>query len=106
MSGPPVSSSIKLFRDCLRLVKHIAPGSSPKNVALKAMIRTQFHSNKNLEDETAVENAKGAAIRGLANYMVLAASLKDERGGLRKRSEDFLKAETGEINTSDNQHKR
>jgi hypothetical protein len=68
----------QLYRDCLRLVEHIA-GRSKKGQALKSLIRTEFRKNLQLTDLVVVENLKSNAIRGLANYLMMESANKDQR---------------------------
>ena len=70
-----------MFRDCLRLVKHIAPGSSPKGFALRAMVRGEFLKNKDETDETRIEALKAGAVRALSNYMLYESGAKDKKLG-------------------------
>ncbi|GMH57638.1 hypothetical protein TrRE_jg5400, partial [Triparma retinervis] len=81
MSSVVSRSSIELYRDCLRLISHIAPGSTPKSQALRLSLRSQFSANKGLTDPIEVENAKAAAVRGLANYMVMEAGGRENTLG-------------------------
>ena len=79
----------KLYRDCMRLVKHIAPGDSAKSIAMKTMVRTEFVKNRNEKDEAKIEVQKGAAVRALANYMLYESGNKDAKlGKAMKRYHD------------------
>lgn len=60
----------QLFRDCLRLVRHISPGHSPKAQALRHTVRSQFDANRAVEDPVQLENLKANAVRALSNYML------------------------------------
>lgn len=71
----------QLYRDCLRLVKHIAPGSSPKGVALRNTIRMEFWKNKDVQNEAQIETLKAGAIRALSNYMLFESGAKDKKLG-------------------------
>ena len=68
---------LQLFRDCLRLVRHLAPGHSPKATALRHTVRSQFQANQRLQDPVQIENAKANAIRALSNYMLYQSAQKD-----------------------------
>ena len=68
---------LQLFRDCLRLVRHLAPGHSPKATALRQTVRSQFQANQRLQDPVQIENAKANAIRALSNYMLYQSAQKD-----------------------------
>lgn len=65
----------------MRLVNHIAPGGTPKSMAMKAMVRSEFLKNKDEKDETRIEVQKAAAIRALANYMLYESGSKDAKLG-------------------------
>jgi hypothetical protein len=57
------------------LIRHIAPGqTTPKAVALRSMVRTEFKKHKDVDDELAVERLHSAAVRGLSNYKLLTAA--------------------------------
>ena len=71
-------TSLQLYRDCLRLVKHMA-GNSAKGNHLRAVVRGEFKRNKDEEDPDKVAQLKTDAIRGLTNYLVYQASEKDDR---------------------------
>ena len=83
---------IQLFRDCMRLVKHIAPGSSPKGVALKTMVQAEFKKSMHEKDEAKIEALKAGAIRALSNYMLYESGAKDEKlqGAMKRQSDDAL----------------
>jgi len=68
-----------LYRDCLRLVRHIAPGNSPKALALTQQVQLTFRANKAITDKAEVEVAKAAAVRALANYMLYEGGQKDSK---------------------------
>uniref|UniRef100_A0A6U5DHJ5 Complex 1 LYR protein domain-containing protein n=1 Tax=Corethron hystrix TaxID=216773 RepID=A0A6U5DHJ5_9STRA len=74
-------SSLQLYRDCLRLVNHVAPGSSPKAIALRNLVRSEFHKSKDVKDEIQVEQLKNNAIRALSNYMLYESGSKDSKLG-------------------------
>ena len=69
----------KLYRDCLRLVRHVAPGYSPKAVALKQMVRSQFQANRHEKNATKVEALKADAVRALSNYMLYQSAQQDNQ---------------------------
>ena len=70
----------KLFRDCIRLVQHIAPGStSGKSNALRNTVRNEFRKNRMLQTEDEIIIAKAAAIRALSNYMLTNSARKDPK---------------------------
>lgn len=61
----------------MKLVRHIAPGYSPKGVALRQMIRSQFQANRHELDPTKIEAMKSDAVRALSNYMLYNSAQKD-----------------------------
>jgi hypothetical protein len=58
-------------------VKHVAPGHSPKALALRQTVRAQFQAGKDETDPTKVENLKSSAIRALSNYMLYQSAQKE-----------------------------
>ncbi|GAB9473238.1 hypothetical protein Gpo141_00010393 [Globisporangium polare] len=80
MSGSTKVSrtSIQLYRDCMRLAKHIG-GTSKKGSAIKSLIRREFEKARDETDPEKIEGLKTNAIRGLSNYLVLANSSKDKQ---------------------------
>ena len=84
MSGPTQRTSIELYRDLLRLINHIAPGSSPKSLALRTMIRSEFDKSKHLspeKDAAQIEMLKANAVRALSNYMLYEGGIQDRGKG-------------------------
>mmetsp|Transcript_6772 Transcript_6772/g.9708 ORF Transcript_6772/g.9708 Transcript_6772/m.9708 type:complete len:114 (-) Transcript_6772:43-384(-) len=98
MSAPaPVQrTAIQLFRDCFRLVRHIAPGHSPKAMALKIMVRGEFAKSKDVTNEVEIEALKAGAIRALSNYMLYESGAKDKKLGsaMKKFNDDTRKGTT------------
>ena len=91
MSGPTQRTSIELYRDLLRLINHIAPGSSPKSLALRSMIRSEFDKSRHLRPETdaaKIETLKANAVRALSNYMLYESGVQD-RGKLGMAMDSF-----------------
>ncbi|KAI2494373.1 Protein of unknown function (DUF410) [Fragilaria crotonensis] len=70
-------TSLQLFRDCLRLVRHVAPGRSAKSLALRTTVRTQFELGRRETDPHAIEVLKANAIRALSNYMLYESGSRD-----------------------------
>lgn len=68
---------LELYRDCLRLVRHIAPGESPKAIKLRQTVRMQFKACAQEKDPTKIEAFKSDAVRALSNYMVYQSAQKD-----------------------------
>ncbi|KAG7397489.1 hypothetical protein PHYBOEH_000641 [Phytophthora boehmeriae] len=80
MSAPNqvTRTTIQLYRDCMRLAKHIG-GSSKKGLAIKQLVRREFEKGRHETDPEKIEALKANAIRGLSNYLMLANSSKDQR---------------------------
>lgn len=89
-----VRSSPQLYRDCLRLIKHIA-GKSKKGIILQKIVRTEFIKNAAVEDPVKIESLKSNAVRGLANYLMIESTAKDSR--LQKFSNDYVQKEAHSI---------
>eukprot|EP01031_Cornospumella_fuschlensis_P029848 gene29848-36038_t len=88
-------STPQLYRDCLRLVKHIA-GRSQKGENIRRVLRHEFRKNATLEDPAKVEQLKSNAVRGLANYLMIESASKDARLG--KQANIFAEKEIKEAN--------
>ena len=84
----------QIYRDCLRLVKHIS-GKSKKSEAITRIVRNEFKKNAKLEDEDVIEKLKSNAVRGLSNYLMMESAAKDTR--FQKQSKDFIKRELDSI---------
>lgn len=87
-------STPQIFRDCLRLIKHIS-GKSKKSEAITRIVRSEFRKNAKIEDEQMVEKLKSNAIRGLSNYLMMESSAKDER--FQKHATSYIKREADSI---------
>ena len=78
-----------LYRDCLRVCKHMG-GTSPKALAMKAMIQAEFRKNMHETDPEKIEQMKFAAVRGMANYLVVVSEESIPKENLPSYSEaDF-----------------
>lgn len=78
----------QLYRDCLRLVNHIAPGTaSTKNKALRLTVQSEFRKKKDLKLAEEIEAAKADAVRALSNYMLAVSAPKDS--SLSSQMQDF-----------------
>lgn len=84
----------QIYRDCLRLVKHIS-GKSKKSVAITRIVRNEFKKNAHLKDDEVIEKLKSNAIRGLSNYLMMESSAKDPR--FQQQSKEFIKREVESI---------
>jgi hypothetical protein len=59
-----------LYRDCLRLIDYMA-GKSRKSDRLREIIRGEFEKNSTETDPQKIEQLKGSAVQGLANYLTI-----------------------------------
>jgi Complex 1 protein (LYR family) len=90
-------TALQLYRDCLRLVRHVAPGDCPKGVALRRTVRNEFRRHAHLvavldDDEDngttqQIANLKANAIRALSNYLLAMNASKDPK--LKSAMKDF-----------------
>ena len=71
-------TSTQLFRDCLRLIQHIA-GNSAKSKQLRVIVRGEFKRNARVTDPSTIDNLKSNAIRALSNYMMMESANKDAK---------------------------
>ena len=58
-------TSVQLYRDCLRLVNHMA-GNSAKGNQLRAIVRGEFKRNKDVHDEEKVAALKTEYVHAAA----------------------------------------
>uniref|UniRef100_K3WSS5 Complex 1 LYR protein domain-containing protein n=1 Tax=Globisporangium ultimum (strain ATCC 200006 / CBS 805.95 / DAOM BR144) TaxID=431595 RepID=K3WSS5_GLOUD len=63
MSGSTKVSrtSLQLYRDCMRLAKHIG-GTSKKGSAIKSLIRREFEKGRHEEDPEKIEALKAKCV--------------------------------------------
>ena len=61
----------------MRLVRHMAPGYSPKARALRQSVRSQFDAGRRETDPVKIDNLKSNAVRALSNYMLYQSARKD-----------------------------
>lgn len=87
-------STPHLYRDCLRLVQHIA-GKSKKGDNIRNVVRNEFRKNAKLEDPAQIENLKSGAVRALTNYLMIQSINKDQK--LQKNANRFMDSQTNEI---------
>ena len=82
------SSSLQLYRDCLRLVRHVAPGAtSAKAVALRQTVRNEFRKNAGQTDPDKITSLKANAVRALSNYLLAVSAPKDKH--LQSSAKEF-----------------
>ena len=70
---------VQLYRDCLRLIHHVAPGGSGKAEALRSTVRNEFRKNEKVTDPDRIEICKGNAVRALSNYLLATSAPKDPK---------------------------
>ena len=83
-------STLKLYRDCLKLTYHIAAGSA-KGEAMRSMVRQQFRSQMGVTDEKEIARLKMLAVVGLQNYVIheqTGKALEKRRRGSSKEPPD------------------
>jgi len=76
--GQPLKSVPALFRDCLRLVNHVAGKNGAKSVNIKRIVRGEFSKNKEVSDAATIDALRGNAVRALSNYLMLSSLSKDK----------------------------
>lgn len=82
----------------MRLVRHLAPGYSPKARALRHTVRSQFDAHRQETDPVKVENLKANAVRALSNYMLYQSAQKDTQlQQAMKEQVDTVKREAKDI---------
>jgi hypothetical protein len=78
LGGGSSKTSVQLYRDCYRLIKHIA-GKSKKAANMQRVVYGEFQKNAAEMDPARIEALKSHAIRGLANYLMMESTAKDAR---------------------------
>ncbi|CAB9516258.1 expressed unknown protein [Seminavis robusta] len=78
LSGIP-KTSLQLYRDCLRLVRYVAPGESKKAVALRSIVRNEFAKNREVQEEQQLQALRANAIRALSNYLLFQNASSDPK---------------------------
>lgn len=71
-------TTIKLYRDCFRLINHIS-GKSQKSKSLRRVVGGEFRKNRGVTDPATLDALKGNAVRALSNYLMMESATKDER---------------------------
>jgi hypothetical protein len=72
-------SSLALYRDCLRLIQHMAGTTSPKARNLRAIVAAQFRAHKDETDPARLHALKQGAERGLSNYLIYRTAKTDPK---------------------------
>lgn len=72
-------NSRQLYRDCLRLIKHMAGTTSPKAVQLRAIVAARFRANAHVTDAAALHALRSSAERGLSNYLLFERAKQDPK---------------------------
>ena len=73
------STSLQLYRDCLRLIRHVAPSGSTKNAAVKQIVKAEFSRHRDETDPDRLEALRANAIRALSNYMLATQAPNDPK---------------------------
>lgn len=89
-----VRTSPQLFRDCLRLIQHVA-GKSKKAQQLRLIVGKEFRRNASVSEPEKIEALKSNAIRALANYLMMESSNKDDK--LKNRAAAYVSREADTI---------
>jgi hypothetical protein len=71
-------------------VNHIA-GKSNKGVQLRKIVKNEFLKNAKVDDPVKIDSLKSNAVRGLANYLMIESTNKDQR--LQQFANTFAKKE-------------
>ena len=91
-------TAVHMYRDCLRLVKHVA-GNSKKAVSLKVIVGKEFRKNAAIKDPAVIDALKGNAVRALANFLMMESAAKDEK--FKNRITKFAANEVASIQDED-----
>jgi hypothetical protein len=76
--GP--KSSRALFRDCLRLIKHMAGLSSPKAASLRGIVAAQFRANAHVTDPAKLHSLKQGCVLLVGSRSARAAATRAAPG--------------------------
>ena len=88
------------------MVRHIAPGESPKATALRQTVRMQFKNRATEKDPTKIEAFKSDAVRALSNYMVYQSAQKDTHLQKAMNLDNINTKKTSEKKDDDNDNDR
>jgi len=72
-------NSRQLYRDCLRLIKHMAGTTSPKAVQLRGIVAARFRANAHVTDPATLHSLRSSAERGLSNYLLFERAKQDPK---------------------------
>lgn len=72
-------TSVQLYRDLLRMVRHSSGAHSSKSNELRSLIKREFLKNAKVEDEQKLSQLKHNGVRALSNYLLMQAAQKDGR---------------------------
>jgi hypothetical protein len=81
-------TSLQIYRDCLRLIRH-QMGNSKKGQAVKKLVTAEFKKNMYISDAVQIDQLRGNAIRGLTNYLTLESLKKLENVNERKEQNNI-----------------
>jgi hypothetical protein len=74
----PLKTVPQLFRDCLRLVNHVAGKDSAKSINIRKIVGGEFRKNKDEKNADVIDGLRGNAVRALSNYLMLSSLSKDK----------------------------
>ena len=74
-----------LYRDCLRLIRHVSGTGSPKSVQLRAIVRGEFKRNAHVTGAEQLEELQANAVRALTNSVMLEQTAARARTPAAKR---------------------
>jgi hypothetical protein len=69
------------------LIDHVSPGQSPKSIALRRTVKTEFSKHHDETDPHRIDELKGNAVRALSNYLIATSAPKDPK--LSSAMKDF-----------------
>lgn len=71
----PEKSTLEIFRDCLKLIPRMVDERN-KIQAVRKLLKNEFLKNKNVQDQTKIDDLRFNAIRGISNYLIF--KVKDQ----------------------------
>lgn len=90
-------TSTQLYRDCLRLVNHVA-GKSKKGYQLRRIVGGEFRKNAKVTDSDQITLLKTNAIRALANYLMIESTSRDVR--FKDKAAEYTAREASSLQTT------
>eukprot|EP00697_Spironema_sp_BW2_P008868 gnl/Spiro4/23594_TR11660_c0_g1_i1.p1 gnl/Spiro4/23594_TR11660_c0_g1~~gnl/Spiro4/23594_TR11660_c0_g1_i1.p1 ORF type:complete len:125 (-),score=31.34 gnl/Spiro4/23594_TR11660_c0_g1_i1:57-431(-) len=81
---PSTPSVIQMYRESLKLLRHMCGENSPKCVAATQHVRQAFRKNMNERDPQKVDELKKSAYKAISTYLVYASAIK-----MKQNAEDI-----------------